>query len=244
MAIPQINSFDHFYVWREKTNLIANLIGDVETINLSSTDRDSVIEALNKIISNIGTLSSLSTTVKTSIVAAINEHQTKIGTGSLTTIANTLMSAVNELDGEHGTLSSLTTTAKNTLVAAINEVSANLLIGNAVFTVGSETGNVIRVGVQLKNRTNSNVSSIMSVQAYLSDQADGSTIVSTSPNGGWAIGNEGVLIPLIENKIGTFITNNSGFFNIDITESGIANFYLIVILPLGNLKISSIVSFL
>ena len=217
--------------------------GDIEAINLSSTDREDVVDALNKIISNIGTLSSLTTTVKTSIVAAVNEQQTKIGNTALTTTAQTLMTAINELDGEHGTLSSLTTTAKNTLVAAINEISADLLLSNAVFTVGTKTGDTIQIGVQLKNRSGSNLSSSMSVRAYLSDSVDGTTIITDAPNGGWDIGNQGLMIPSIEDKFGTFITNNTGFFNIDITETGTKTFYLVVILPLGNLKISSAISF-
>lgn len=293
MAIPQINPYDYFYQWREKTNLLATLVGDIETIDVALADRDTLVEALNKVISNIGPLATLTTTAKNTIVAAINEHQTKLGNTTLTTTAqdvtsaineldgdigipanltttakNNLVAAVNELDGEHGTLSSLTTTYKATFVGAINELDNemgdlttlktttksstvhainelfdSLLIGNATFTVGSESTDVIRVTVQLKDRSASNLTIAAGVQAYLSDNADGSTVVATAPSGGWAIGTTGAMIEMVAGKAATFICSSSGVFNVDITEAGAKTAYLVVILPLGNLKISSEITF-
>jgi|PlaIllAssembly_1097288.scaffolds.fasta_scaffold00002_14 hypothetical protein len=393
MAIPQINPYDYFYQWREKTNLLATLMGDVETIEVAEADRDTLVEALNKVISNIGLLSTLTTTAKNTIVAAINEHQTKLGNATLTTTAQDVTSAINELDGEHGILANLTTTAKNTIVAAINELDGehgtlssltttykatfvgainelvdkigplstlsttdkdnaveainevlsklgtianltttaktsavaainehdgeignistltttdkdnlvdavneldgehgvlstlttnakstfvgaineldnemgdlttlktvtksstvhainelfdSLLIGNATFTVGTETDDVIRVAVQLKDRAGANLAIAAGVQAYLSDNSNGLSLVATAPSGGWAIGTTGVLIPNVANKAATFICSSSGVFNVDITEVGAKTAYLVVILPLGNLKISSAITF-
>lgn len=393
MAIPQINPYDYFYQWREKTNLLATLVGDIEVIDVAAADRDTLVEALNKVISNIGPLATLTTTAKNTIVAAINEHQTKIGTATLTTTAQNLLAAVNELDGdigapanltttaktnlvaavneldgEHGTLSSLTTSYKATFVGAINElvdkigplstltttakdnaveainevlgklgIIANLttsaktsavaainehdgeigtianltttdkdnlvdavneldgehgvlstlttnskstfvgaineldnemgdittlkttiksstvhainelfdsmLIGNATFTVGSEDTDVIRVTVQLKDRAGTNLAIAAGVQAYLSDNSDGSTVVATAPSGGWVIGTTGILIPTVANKAATFICSSSGVFNVDITEAAGKTVYMVVILPLGNLKISSAITF-
>ena len=318
MSIPQINPYDYFYQWREKTNLFATLVGDIETINVAAADRDTLVEALNKVISNIGTLSTLTTTAKNTIVAAINEHQTKMGTAVLTTTAQNLSAAVNELEGEHGTLSSLTTTTKISLVAAINELDAehgtlsslttsykatfvgainelldkigplatlsttvkdnlvdaineldtavgdlstlkttaktstvhainevfdSLLISDATLVVGSESTNVIRVTVQLKAKSGSNLAIRAGVQAYLSDHSDGSSLVATAPSGGWAIGTTGVMIPLETNKASTFISHSSGAFNVDITEAAGKTMYLVVVLPLGNIKISSAITF-
>lgn len=53
MAIPQILPYDYFYQWRQKTNLIATLLGDIESINVAAADRDSFVEAINKIISRV-----------------------------------------------------------------------------------------------------------------------------------------------------------------------------------------------
>ena len=76
----------------------------------------------------IGALSSLTTTQKTSLVLAINELVTNAGAlSNLTTSAKTnLVSAINELVTNAGALSSLTTSAKTNLVSAINELVTNL----------------------------------------------------------------------------------------------------------------------
>ena len=120
--IPRIENYDYFYQWREKTNLIATLLGDIESIDVALADRDTFVEALNKVISNIGVLSTLGTTAKNTIVAAINEHQTKLGNAALTTTAQTVTGAINELDGDIGNLANLTTTTKTSAVLAINEL--------------------------------------------------------------------------------------------------------------------------
>lgn len=220
MAIPQINPYDYFHQWREKTNLLATLVGDVETIDVAAADRDTLVEALNKVIGNIGVLSILTTTAQ-----------------------NTIVAAINELDNEMGDLTTLKTTTKSSSVHAINELFDSLLIGDATFTVGSESTDVIRVTVQLKDRSGSNLAIAAGVQAYLSDNADGSTVVATAPSGGWAIGTTGAMIPMVADKAATFICSTSGVFDVDITESGAKTAYLVVILPLGNLKISSAITF-
>jgi len=243
--IPRIENFDYFYQWREKTNLLATLMGDVETIDVAAADRDTLVEALNKVISNIGPLSTLTTTAKNTIVAAINELDGEHGDlSTLTTNAkSTFVGAINELDNEMGDLTTLKTTTKSSSVHAINELFDSLLIGNATFTVGSESTDVIRVTVQLKDRAGSNLAIAAGVQAYLSDNADGSTVVATAPSGGWAIGTTGAMIPTVAGKAATFICSTSGVFNVDITEAGAKTAYLVVILPLGNLKISSAITF-
>lgn len=48
---------------------------------------------------------------------------------------------------------------------------------------------------------------------------------------------------MVTGKAATFICNASGVFNIDITESTAKSFYLVVVLPLGNLKISTAITF-
>lgn len=292
MAIPQIVPYDYFYQWREKTNLLANLVGDITLINVSANDRDSFVEAINKVISNlgslplltttdktstvnsineldgeIGVLSSLTTTAKNTIVASINEHQGKIGTATLTTTAQTILAAVNELDTEHGTLSSLTTTHKTSFVGAINELDTDVgsltgllttdkdsvvdainelfgmhLITNVTFTIGTETSDVIRVSAQLKNSAGNDIAFRANVFAYLSDNSDGSTLLASEHSGGWAIGTDGLLIPQTANKSARFTTNNTGAFNVDITETATKTAYLVVVLPNGKNIVSSAIT--
>ena len=343
MAITQILPYDYFHQWRSKTNEIANLLGDLDTINVSAIDRESMVDAINKVISNIGVLSTLNTTAKDSIVNSINEVADLLGNTALTTTATSItdaineldadignkstltttnktsaVNAINELDAEHGTLSSLQTSNKSTFVAsinelfdkigplatlnttnkdnlvdalsevqtelgdittltttdqtsavnaineldnnignltslnttnktsavnAINEVLNDLLIGNAVFTIGSENTDVINVSVQLKDLTGNNIAIVAGVQIYLSDNSNGSSLSASSPSGGIAIGTNGILLPIITDKYATVISTSSGVFDINITEITAKTFYVVVLLPLGKLVISSAVTF-
>lgn len=219
MAIIQINPYDYFYQWRQKTNLLATILGEIESINVDAGDRDTFVEAMNKVISNVGSLGTLTTDDKDSIVDAINE-----------------------LDGEHGALTSLKTTDKDSIVDAINEVFDSHLIGNAVITVGAESSNVIRASVQLKDGAGSNIAFRANVLSYLSNSVDGSTLLTAEHSGGWAIGNAGLMIPLTANKVARFTTNATGAFNVDITESGTKTAYLVVVLPNGKNVVSSAIT--
>lgn len=259
MAIPQIQPYDYFYQWREKTNMIASSIGDIETINLSPGDRSNTAEAINKVISNIGAFSILTTTSKSTIVAAINELDSnqdvlasningidvKIGDLSSLTTTNksNLIVAINELKSNQGALSNLNTTNKTTFVDAINELISKIIIKDASISVGSETSNTIRVSIQLKDSSGANLAIRANVFAYLSDSNDGSTLVSTAPNGGWNIGTTGILISDNTNKSARFTSSSTGSFDIDISESSAKTFYLVIVLPLGNLKVSTAITF-
>lgn len=244
MAIPQIVPYDYFYQWRDKTNLIATLMGDIALINVAAGDRDSFVEAINKVISNIGSLTLLSTTDKDSIVDAINETGDKIGTlAALTTTSNSsLVVAINELDGDIGPLSSLLTTDKDSAVDGINEVFKMHLITNCTFTIGTEASDVIRVTVQLKNSEGNNLAFRANVFAYLSDNIDGSTLIATAHSGGWVIGTAGLLINQVTNKAANFTTNATGAFNVDITETSGKTAYLVVVLPNGKNIVSSAIT--
>ena len=76
---------------------ILNKIGDLSTLN--TTDKSSVVNALNEVDGNVGNLSTLNTTDKSSVV-----------------------NALNEVDGNVGNLSALNTTDKSSVVNALNEV--------------------------------------------------------------------------------------------------------------------------
>jgi len=195
MAIPQIYQYDFFSDWRAITNLISTQVGDIDLINLAESDRDSVVESINKVISN------------------------------------------------EGTLASLTTTSKTSLVSSINEVVDSLLIGSITFSIGTETDEVIRISGQLKDKEGNNLAIPVGIQVYLSDNANGLSLAATAPSGGWVIGTTGILLSLIANKSATIISNATGNFDLDITEVTAKSFYLVVIMPLGNLVISSAITF-
>ena len=116
------------------------LVGHLD--DLLTTDKTSIVNAINELASRTGELDDLTTTDKTSIVNAINELDSR--TGELNDLATTdkssIVNAINELDGycdglangynildSHiGTLNNLTTTDKTSLVNAINEIDGDV----------------------------------------------------------------------------------------------------------------------
>jgi hypothetical protein len=128
------------------------------------------------------------------------------------------------------------------VVDGINEVFGMFLITNCTITIGAEATDTIRVTVQLKNGEGDNVAFRANVFAYLSDNSDGSTLIGTAHSGGWVIGTTGLLIPQVTNKAAHFSTNDTGMFNIDITESAGKTAYLVVTLPNGKNIISSAIT--
>jgi hypothetical protein len=70
----------------------------------------------------------------------------------------------------------------------------------ATITVGAEGTNTVLVTIQLTDATGADMAVSAGVLAYISDNADGSTIAATAPNGGWAITTDGLLIPIVANK--------------------------------------------
>lgn len=70
MAITVINLSDPVSSWVSKTNTIASNLGDVTLITIGGSD---IVTAINRLDSNIGTLSTLTTDDKSDIVSALNE---------------------------------------------------------------------------------------------------------------------------------------------------------------------------
>ena len=116
--------------------LIANLtaiVGNLDT--LTTSDKTSIVNAINSIINERGDLADLTTDDKTSIVNAINSIVNERGdladltTDDKTSIVNAI-NEVNETGGGSkaiiGDLSELTTDDKSTIVGAINEVNAGV----------------------------------------------------------------------------------------------------------------------
>ena len=80
-----------------------DMVGDLG--DLTTTDKTSVVNAINEVNANIGDLTSLPTTDKDSIVDSISELDTTYS-------------------GEIGDLASLTTSTKTSLVGAVNELNS------------------------------------------------------------------------------------------------------------------------
>ncbi len=116
---------------------VIDIIGDLD--DLTTTDKDSVVDAINELVNSISTLSSnvgdlddLTTTDKDSIVEAINELVSALSNlstdiGDLDDLAtvntDSIVAAINSiLTDTIGDLSDLHTTDKDSVVDAINEV--------------------------------------------------------------------------------------------------------------------------
>ncbi len=116
---------------------------------------------------------------------------------------------------------------------------------DAVISVGTEgAGSIINVAVQLIDKDNGNeLAERIGVLGYLSDDAYGNSVVASAPDGGWAIGTDGLLIPIVTNKAAWFVTENDGDLDVNITHAG-ANktMYLVLVMPDGQLVVSSAIT--
>lgn len=113
---------------------------------------------------------------------------------------------------------------------------------NVSFVIGAESANVINVGLQFQDN-GEDVGEKVACRAYLSDDADGNSVVATAPTS-VAIGTDGVAIPLVAGKCFELISEDDGDLDLDITlSSGGATYYLAVILPDGRVTVSDAITF-
>ena len=110
-------------------------------------------------------------------------------------------------------------------------------------TVGSEAANAINVAIQLEHADGADLTARGSVFAYISDDANGDSIAATAPDGGWAIGTDGLLIPVVANKAAILVSEADGDVDVTVTESGADTFYVIVVHPNGKLTASGALTF-
>ncbi len=116
-------------------------------------------------------------------------------------------------------------------------------LGTPAFTIGDEIANVRNVAVQLKDSAGVNLAVRANVLAYLSTDSGGGNLVATAPDGGVAIGANGVAIPLVADKAFRLTTNATGAVDLDIEESGDATYYLTLVMPDGRLVVSNAIAF-
>ena len=104
------------------------------------------------------------------------------------------------------------------------------------FVIGAEAANIINVGIQLKDgKTGVDCGERRSVLIYLSDDANGDSIVATAPSGAVAIGTDGVLHDIGggSKKVFMAVSEADGDIDINITEVAAKTLYMIVVA--GNL---------
>ena len=110
-------------------------------------------------------------------------------------------------------------------------------------TIGAEASNVIRATIQLQDISGSDLATITPVLAYLSSSSTGDGVTGTGPSTESAIGVDGSLTALVTKKVYLLTSEADGDIDIDITESGAATWYLVLIMPDGRLVISDAITF-
>ena len=154
------------------------------------------------------------------------------------------LAAIEEMQSAGGELQD----AVEELQDAVGEIqdAAEELQGlqlDAEITVGAEDANAIPVTIQLKDGLGDDLAVRGAVHAYLSDDANGDSIAATAPSSGWAIGTDGLLIPLVANKAALLVSEEDGDIDLAITEAGAATWYLVLVMPDGRLIVSDAITF-
>ena len=125
MAITPVTLNTKFKEWKDITNDIITALGD--NTSLTTTAKDSLVNAINEINALAGNLGALNTDEQSSLVGAINEVLAELGdVDNLNTTAGTAVTAINELLATIGAIGDLTTTVDTNLVLAINSLKTEL----------------------------------------------------------------------------------------------------------------------
>lgn len=114
-------------------------------------------------------------------------------------------------------------------------------VGKVAFALHDQSSNTRNVEVQLQDVNGNNLSQVGSVNAYLSDDADGSTLTATAPSTGIAIGTDGLLIAGVANKAFRLVSESNGHIDLTITSTA-HTWYLVVVLPTGTIMVSDAIA--
>lgn len=113
----------------------------------------------------------------------------------------------------------------------------------ANITVGAEADDAIPVTIQLKDKHNGNeLTERASIFAYISDDAFGNSVAGTAPDT-VAIGTDGLAIPLVAGKAFLLTSEADGDIDLAIGEDGADTWYLVLVMPHGELVVSGAITF-
>jgi len=136
--------------------------------------------------------------------------------------------------------SGATTTIMVALVHGV--VAARGTLASATAVAGAEAANVVNVAIQLLDADGNALQARASLTAYLSDDANGDSVAGTAPDGGVAIGTDGLAIPLVAGKAWILTSEADGDIDLDATESGTDTWYLVLVMPDGSLIVSNAIT--
>jgi hypothetical protein len=135
-----------------------------------------------------------------------------------------------------------TEAAKNISPATLRDVLVDVQpLAGATFTIGAEAAHVINVGIQLEDLNGDPLAARAALNAYLSDDANGDSVVATAPDT-VAIGTDGLAIPLVAKKCFLLTGEVDGDIDINITNAAADTFYLVLVMPSGKLVVSGAIT--
>lgn len=122
------------------------------------------------------------------------------------------------------------------------KVSGFAAPASATFSIGTEAGDEITVGIQLLDGNGDAIATRCAVGFYLSDNANGDTLVAATTS--LAAGTDGVMIEAVADSAGTLISESDGDIDVTIGDaSGAETYYLVLIMPSGELVVSDAITF-
>lgn len=120
--------------------------------------------------------------------------------------------------------------------------SKNLKV-SASFSIGAEAANAINTVIQLSDRLNGgDMGEKVGCAWYLSSDSGGN-VISAAPQTGIAVGTDGLLMEWTNNVSGWVISEDDGDIDLTITDTGVATFYINLIMPDGKVYTSAAVTF-
>jgi hypothetical protein len=116
-------------------------------------------------------------------------------------------------------------------------------LASATSVGGAEGGNAINVAIQLKDANGADLAVRGNVYGYLSDDANGDSLIGTATSGTVVIGTDGVMQVMEAKKSFRLTSESDGDIDITITEAGVKTLYLILVMPNGKLVASGAITF-
>lgn len=116
-------------------------------------------------------------------------------------------------------------------------------VGGAAFSIGTEAGDAITVSVQLRGQSGKDLPLRGKVDWFLSDDANGDSVVATAASGGVAAGTDGWVHPITAGKCGWAGSESDGDIDFVIIHSGAKTCYLVIVDDYGNYNVSEAITF-
>lgn len=117
-------------------------------------------------------------------------------------------------------------------------------VRSATFMVGAEntgTGAIV-VAIQLKDANGADMTVRSCVPFYLSDDANGDSVIATAHSGAVAAGTDGLARFITAKKDGFLTSEADGDIDFSMIEAGAKTAYLVLVMPDGSLAVSGAIT--